>query len=74
MPHGRIRVLDDGVGLQAGRPDSHGVTIMRERARRIGASLQLSDTGSGTLLEVTLGSPPQHRSNTASPLEGSTIP
>ena len=74
VPHGQIHVLDDGVGLQAGRPDSHGVKIMRERARRIGASLQLSDTGSGTLLEVTLGSPPQHRSSTASPLEGSTRP
>jgi signal transduction histidine kinase len=74
VPHGRIRVLDDGVGLQDGRPDSHGVKIMRERARRIGASLRLSDTGSGTLLEVTLGSPPQHRSDTVSPLEGSIHP
>ena len=23
-PHGQIQVLDDGVGLQAGRDDSHG--------------------------------------------------
>ena len=67
-------MLDDGVGLQAGRPDSHGVKIMRERARRIGADFRLSDTGSGTLLEVTLGPPPQDRSDTPTPLEGSTHP
>ena len=73
-PHGQIRVLDDGVGLQAGRDDSHGVKIMRERARRIGADLRLSDTGSGTLLEVTLGTPRTDRSDTATPLEGSTHP
>ncbi|MET1060693.1 MAG: histidine kinase [Nocardioides sp.] len=71
-PHGLIRVLDDGVGLQDGRPDSHGVKIMRERARRIGADFRLSDTGSGTLLEVTLGTPATHRSDTPTPLEGST--
>ena len=40
----------------------------------IGANLQLSDTGSGTLLEVTLGHPIRHRSSTTSPLEGSTHP
>jgi signal transduction histidine kinase len=73
-PHGQIQVLDDGVGLQEGRPDSHGVKIMRERARRIGASLQLSDTGSGTLLEVSLGAPPTAPSDTPTPLEGSTRP
>ena len=57
-PHGQIQVLDDGIGLQEGRDDSHGLKIMRERAKRIGAELRLADTGSGTLLEVTLGPPP----------------
>jgi signal transduction histidine kinase len=71
-PHGCIRVLDDGIGLQDGRPDSHGLKIMRERARRIGADFRLSDTGSGTLLEVTLGTPSPDRSDTPTPLEGST--
>ena len=28
---------------------------MRERAKRIGAHLLITDTGSGTLLDVTLG-------------------
>ena len=54
-PHAEIRVLDDGVGLRGGRDDSHGLKIMHERARRIGAVLRLADTGSGTLLVVTLG-------------------
>ena len=73
-PHGQVSVLDDGVGLQAGRPDSHGVKIMRERARRVGADFRLSDTGSGTLLEVTLGAPARSESHTHTPLEGSTHP
>ena len=74
VPHGQIRVLDDGVGLQSGRPDSHGVKIMRERAKRVGASLHLSDTGSGTLLEVTLGSPEEAGSPITTSLEGSAHP
>ena len=71
-PHGQIRVEDDGVGLQDGRTDSHGVKIMRERARRVGADFRLSDTGSGTLLEVTLGPLAGGRPETLTPLEGST--
>jgi signal transduction histidine kinase len=70
-PHARVRVEDDGVGLQRGRSDSHGVRIMRERAARIGADLQLVDTGRGTLLDVTLGSPASAGA-TPPPLEGST--
>ncbi len=54
-PHGQIQVLDDGIGLQENRDDSHGLKIMRERAKRIGAHLLITDTGSGTLLDVTLG-------------------
>ena len=52
---------------------------MRERARRIGADIDVTDTGSGTLVRVTLGplesSPlapnPTSRSTSATPLEGS---
>jgi signal transduction histidine kinase len=55
-PFAEITVTDDGCGLQPGRDDSHGVRIMRERARRMGAVLELrnSEAGPGTLLRVTL--------------------
>lgn len=61
-PSARIEVRDDGVGMKAGRQDSYGVRIMRERAARIDASLEIGhrgDTpGSGTLVSVTLGAEP----------------
>jgi signal transduction histidine kinase len=37
----QIVVKDDGVGLKAARPDSHGLSIMRERAALIDADLEL---------------------------------
>lgn len=56
-PDARVRVVDDGRGLQTGRDDSHGVRIMKERARRIGARLQLHNRpgGPGAELLVRLG-------------------
>lgn len=56
-PDARVRVADDGRGLQSGRDDSHGVRIMKERARRIGARLQLHNRvdGPGAELLVRLG-------------------
>jgi signal transduction histidine kinase len=58
-PNAHIRVLDDGRGLKPGRPDSFGLTGMRERARRIGASLLVSPgPQGGTLVEVGLGLDP----------------
>ena len=56
-PRAHISVTDDGRGLKPGRPDSFGITGMRERARRIGAHLHVG-TGpenTGTLVEVGLG-------------------
>lgn len=55
-PAARVRVTDDGRGLQGDRDDSHGLRIMRERARRIGASLVLErpDDHPGTELRVEL--------------------
>ncbi|MEQ6901160.1 sensor histidine kinase [Nocardioides sp. YIM 152588] len=54
-PYARITVTDDGVGLQTGRTDSHGLTIMRERARLIGADLSVRDNASrGLTVSVTL--------------------
>ena len=81
-PQAQVTVRDDGVGLRAGRDDSHGLRIMRERARRIGADIDISDPGSGTLVEVSLGplgatslAPAAHQStdhsDSPTPLEGS---
>jgi signal transduction histidine kinase len=54
-PHAEIRIVDDGAGLGEGRADSHGLSIMRERAERIGAELKLVSPamdGKGTRLTV----------------------
>jgi signal transduction histidine kinase len=40
-PRAHISVIDDGGGLKPGRLDSFGITGMRERARRIGAHLNV---------------------------------
>lgn len=55
-PFARVTVTDDGRGLQPGRPDSMGITGMRERARRIGAHLRVEPTpeGRGTVVEILL--------------------
>lgn len=58
-PRALIDVIDDGNGLGPGRPDSHGLRIMRERAARIGADLVITspaEHGRGTRLSVTLTS------------------
>ena len=49
-PSALITVADDGRGLQAGRSDSHGLKIMRERARLVGAELSIDDKPDGGLL------------------------
>ncbi|MGZ4474078.1 MAG: sensor histidine kinase [Nocardioides sp.] len=48
-PHARITVSDDGRGMQAPRQDSHGLSIMRERALLINASLDIVGRESGGL-------------------------
>jgi len=42
-----LTVTDDGRGLQGSRNDSHGLAIMRERARLIGATLDILDRPEG---------------------------
>ena len=52
-----LRVADDGRGIAEGRgrPDSFGLTIMRERAARIGASLTVKRRSpQGTVVELSL--------------------
>ena len=56
-PHAEIAVVDDGDGLGAGREDSHGLKIMRERAKRIGADLVVESPaldGRGTRVSIRL--------------------
>ncbi len=57
-PAARILVADDGAGMSAGRlKDSHGQSIMRERADRIGAHLDVGPRpGGGTQVVVELDS------------------
>lgn len=55
-PVAAIEVRDDGEGLGVAREDSHGLRIMRERAERIGAVLDVTATaGGGTCVSVRLG-------------------
>lgn len=58
-PAARICIQDDGGGLGAARPDSYGIKIMRERAERIGAHLEICEDRAisgtlGTRVTVTL--------------------
>lgn len=55
-PRALITVDDDGIGLQPGRSDSFGMSIMVERATQIGASVTLSDRkDGGTTVTVEVG-------------------
>jgi signal transduction histidine kinase len=59
-PFARITVVDDGTGLGDPREDSYGLNIMRERADRIGAKLEIGtrddfDDVGGTRVAVTVG-------------------
>jgi signal transduction histidine kinase len=59
-PRARVTVSDDGRGLSAPRPDSVGITGMKERATRIGASLSVRNRSEvepgtrGTVVEILL--------------------
>jgi signal transduction histidine kinase len=57
-PHAMLRIEDDGLGLRRARADSYGMEIMRERARRLGADLVVSERdGGGTVVSMTMGEP-----------------
>ncbi len=56
-PDAIITITDNGVGLQTARSDSHGLKIMRERARLIGAELVVRDNASrGLTVSVSVKS------------------
>ncbi|HWI43860.1 MAG TPA: sensor histidine kinase [Nocardioides sp.] len=57
-PEAVITITDDGVGMQSARSDSHGLKIMRERARLIGAELVVRDNASrGLTVSVSVKIP-----------------
>jgi len=58
-PQARLVVRDDGSGINGGRDDSYGISIMRERAQRIDATLDIisdsnPDHAHGTAVQVTV--------------------
>jgi signal transduction histidine kinase len=54
-PSANIRVADDGVGLSDRGADNHGLEIMAERSRRVGATLVVGDRREGgTVVDVSL--------------------
>jgi signal transduction histidine kinase len=56
-PAARITITDNGRGMQKARNDSHGLKIMRERARLIRAELVIADNPVGGLsVTVQVGS------------------
>jgi signal transduction histidine kinase len=59
-PHARISIRDDGDGLGTPREDSFGIKIMKERAGRINAELEITENApphgpKGTCVTVTVG-------------------
>jgi signal transduction histidine kinase len=59
-PHAEIEVRDDGTRAHAPRPDSQGLTIMRERSRSVGADLLVEEPTQehpGTRVVVRVGLP-----------------
>ncbi|WP_110181642.1 sensor histidine kinase [Nocardioides solisilvae] len=68
-PSAQIVVSDNGQGLQGGRRDSHGLSIMKERAALIGGVLDVRSSPSrGTVVSVQVGAPldrPGSRKTTA---------
>ncbi len=77
-PQVELLVSDDGRGLQGGRSDSHGLKIMKERARLVGADLEVRDVAAGGVeVSVRIGparsslgrgdSPVEHASATMDP-------
>jgi signal transduction histidine kinase len=54
-PNARITVSDNGRGMQAPRKGSHGLSIMRERALLINASLEMTPApGGGVAVTVAI--------------------
>jgi signal transduction histidine kinase len=53
-PQASLTVRDDGRGINGRRDDSYGISIMRERASRIDATLDISSETTGELAQGTV--------------------
>jgi signal transduction histidine kinase len=56
-PRARLTIRDDGRGITGQRDDSYGISIMRERAQRIDATIEVTsesgdDLPHGTVVQV----------------------
>jgi signal transduction histidine kinase len=71
-PRAWILVEDDGIGISgAGRHDSFGLGVMRERAARLHAHLQIRPRdGGGTAVEVRLAGVAHRRTLSPTDLDG----
>lgn len=49
-----IRIEDDGVGFGAAQPLRNGLRTLHERAKAIGAALELRSSGQGAVVEIVL--------------------
>jgi signal transduction histidine kinase len=61
----QIVVRDDGTGMKQPRPDSHGLSIMRERAALIDADLEIipvAPHGTAVIVRLRSSSRAGHRS------------
>lgn len=74
-PHARVLIEDDGRGLTGeGRSDSFGLSVMRERAERIRATLEVRPRADGgTRVEVRLGAPTTPSTLAASERSGERV-
>ena len=71
-PRARLVVRDDGTGMSGPGSDSYGISIMRERAHRIDATLDIETDASddpthGTVVQVTVAAK-RHLPEEGSPL------
>ena len=66
--------VDNGRGLQGGRSDSHGLNIMKERARLVGAELEVrnSDEG-GVMVRVRIGASTTSAERADTPLPSASV-
>jgi signal transduction histidine kinase len=66
-PQALISVTDNGLGLQRGRADSHGLKIMRERAMLLNADLYIEEIRTGGLrVSVWVPGSPRDEASTES--------
>jgi signal transduction histidine kinase len=49
-----VTIRDDGGGIRPGATDGHGLANMRRRTQRLGATLEIESSPSGTTISIAL--------------------